>query len=82
MALFAASAALVLSQSAAMARTPSHAHRHVQKTTAHPVDQPGVDQALVDQPVVHQGEAAPNWIGENGKASYYSSRYNGRITSV
>jgi rare lipoprotein A len=66
MAFFAASAVLVLSQPAAMARTRSHAHRHVQKTIT---------------PVVDQSESAQNWIGENGKASYYSSRYNGRITS-
>ena len=63
MALFAASAVMVLTQHAAMARTRTHSHHHV------------------PTPVIHQGNADVSWVGENGKASYYSSRYNGRITS-
>jgi rare lipoprotein A len=66
MAFVAASAVLVLSQPAAMARTRPYAHRHVQKA---PI------------PVVDHPEPGETWVGEGGKASYYSSRYNGRITS-
>ncbi|HVY15169.1 MAG TPA: septal ring lytic transglycosylase RlpA family protein [Rhodopila sp.] len=63
MAIFAASAALILSQPAAMARTRPHPHHVV-------------------TPVAAQQHAAnATWVGETGKASYYSSRYNGRITS-
>lgn len=61
MAFLAASAVMVLSQPAAMARTRSHAHRSPTQ-------------------VVHP-QAGAAWIGENGKASFYSSRYDGRPTS-
>src|SRR4051812_29044927 len=66
MALVAASTVLVLSQPAAMARTRSHAHQQAQKAPT---------------PVVYHPEPGESWIGEDGKASYYSSRYNGRVTS-
>jgi rare lipoprotein A len=66
MAFVAASTVLVLSQPAAMARTRSHAHHHVQNAP---------------RPVAYHPEPGESWIGEDGKASYYSSRYNGRVTS-
>lgn len=66
MAFVAASAVLVLSQPEALARTRLHAHHHVHKA---PI------------PVVHDPDPGKSWVGENGKASYYSSRLNGRITS-
>jgi rare lipoprotein A len=61
MAIVAASAVMVLSQSEALARTRSHGHQ------ATPSD---VEQVAVS------GEGT-----ETGTASYYSSRYNGRLTS-
>jgi rare lipoprotein A len=66
MAFVAASAVLALSQPAAMAHTRPHAYQRVQKAQI---------------PVVNHPEPGETWVGENGKASYYSSRYNGRITS-
>src|ERR1700743_421626 len=65
MALVAASTVLVLSQPA-MARTRSHAHQHVQTAST---------------PVVYHPDPGASWVEEDGKASYYSSRYNGRVTS-
>ncbi len=61
MAVFAASAVMVLAQPAAMARTRSHSHH-------------------ASLPVVHH-RPGETWVGENGSASYYSSRYDGRATS-
>jgi len=66
MAFFAASALLALSQPAAMARTRPHTHQQAKRA---PV------------PVVHESTSGQDWVEEDGKASYYSSRYNGRITS-
>ncbi len=78
MAFLAASAALVVSQPAAMARTRTHGghaaqpvihHRHFAAATGY-----RPDEGAVHNP----GES---WVGETGAASYYSSRYNGRVTS-
>lgn len=81
-AMLAASAALVLSQPAAMARTHMPIHQApIHQVLGHqaPAHQAPAHQAA--SPVASDQQPGATWIGETGKASYYAARYNGRITS-
>ncbi len=78
MAFFAASAALVLSQPAAMARTRTHSQHAAQPVIHH---RQFAAARRYNPGTVTPHEAGERWVGETGAASYYSSRYNGRITS-